>query len=65
MDEHATILDEIRTLLDAPSDSERQPTLARIEHTLTAGYAQALALDSSKGALVSVRNQAELSNSRR
>ena len=45
MDEHATILDEIRTLLDAPSDSERQPTLARIEHTLTAGYAQALALE--------------------
>jgi hypothetical protein len=45
VDENTTILEEIRSLLSAPADSERQPSLARIEHTLTSGYARALALE--------------------
>ena len=39
------IHDEIRSLLDAPSIGSGAPTLAAIEHTLTAGYAEALALE--------------------
>jgi hypothetical protein len=39
------IHDEIRSLLDAPPEGEDAPTIADIEHTLTAGYAKALALE--------------------
>lgn len=39
------IHEEIRTLLDAPPSGEDAPSLDAIEHTLTAGYARALALE--------------------
>jgi hypothetical protein len=39
------IHDQIRHLLEAPAIGAGAPTLAAIEHTLTAGYAEALALE--------------------
>ncbi len=42
------IHDEIRNLLDAPPTGEDAPSLHDIEHTLTAGYASALALDAER-----------------
>jgi hypothetical protein len=42
------IHDEIRSLLDAPPQGEDAPTIDAIEHTLTAGYAQALALEAER-----------------
>jgi hypothetical protein len=42
------IHDEIRSLLDAPPKGEDAPTIAAIEHTLTAGYAKALALEAER-----------------
>jgi hypothetical protein len=42
------IHDEIRSLLDAPPRGEDAPTLDAIEHTLTAGYAKALALEAER-----------------
>jgi hypothetical protein len=42
------IQDEIRTLLDAPPSGEKAPSLDDIEHTLTAGYANALALEAER-----------------
>jgi hypothetical protein len=42
------IQDEIRTLLDAPAGGNAAPTLGDIEHTLTAGYARALALEAER-----------------
>ncbi len=40
--------DEIRTLLDAPAAGVGAPTLAALEHTLTAGYAEALTLEAER-----------------
>jgi hypothetical protein len=42
------IHDEIRHLLDAPATGAGAPTLAAIEHTLTAGYGEALALEAQR-----------------
>jgi hypothetical protein len=42
------IYDEIRQLLDSPTTGAGAPTLATIEHTLTAGYAEALALEAER-----------------
>jgi hypothetical protein len=42
------IHDEIRTLLDAPPTGEDAPSLDALEHTLTAGYARALALEAER-----------------
>ena len=42
------IYDDIRSLLDAPPTGDDAPTLASIEHTLTAGYARALALEAER-----------------
>jgi hypothetical protein len=42
------INDEIRLLLDAPSLGAEAPSLEAIEHTLTAGYARALALEAER-----------------
>src|SRR5919197_6718893 len=42
------IHDEIRQLLAAPVTGPSAPTLAAIEHTLTAGYAEALALEAER-----------------
>ena len=42
------ILDEIRSLLDAPAAGDDAPTIDTIEHTLTAGYAKALALEAER-----------------
>lgn len=42
------IQDEIRTLLDSPPLGEDAPSLDAIEHTLTAGYARALALEAER-----------------
>jgi hypothetical protein len=42
------IHDEIRSLLDAPPTGEEAPSLDDLEHTLTAGYARALALEAER-----------------
>lgn len=42
------IHDEIRNLLDAPPTGEDAPSLDAIEDTLTAGYANALALEAER-----------------
>jgi hypothetical protein len=42
------IHDDIRTLLEAPPSGEDAPSLDYIEHTLTAGYARALALEAER-----------------
>jgi hypothetical protein len=42
------IHDEIRLLLDAPAYGHDAPSLDAIEHTLTAGYARALALEAER-----------------
>jgi hypothetical protein len=44
----SVIHDEIRTLLDAPAGGDAAPSLGDIEHTLTAGYARALALEAER-----------------
>ncbi|MGH2970529.1 MAG: hypothetical protein ACRDLE_00060 [Gaiellaceae bacterium] len=38
----------IEELLDAPASGEAAPTLARMEETLTEGYAEALALEAER-----------------
>ena len=49
-DETTILLDEIRDLLaDAPG--KRATSLARVENTLTTGYARALALDAERSRL--------------
>jgi hypothetical protein len=42
------LLVEIRALLALPSAEDREPYLARVEHTLTSGYARALALEGER-----------------
>jgi hypothetical protein len=42
------IHEEIRTLLDAPPVGEDAPSIDAVEHTLTAGYARALALEAER-----------------
>jgi hypothetical protein len=42
------INDEIRSLLEAPPTGDDAPSLDAIEHTLTAGYARALALEAER-----------------
>src|SRR6266496_138506 len=42
------ILDDILHLLEAPPTGEDAPSLDRIEHTLTEGYARALALEAER-----------------
>lgn len=42
------IHDDIRTLLDAPPTGDDAPTLDHVEHTLTSGYARALALEAER-----------------
>jgi hypothetical protein len=42
------IHDDIRSLLEAPSSGDDAPTLDHIEHTLTEGYARALALEADR-----------------
>jgi hypothetical protein len=42
------IQDDIRTLLDAPPLGDDAPSLDDIEHTLTSGYAKALALEAER-----------------
>jgi hypothetical protein len=42
------IHDEIRQILDAPPTGADAPSLDDIEHTLTAGYARALALEAER-----------------
>jgi ABC-type phosphate transport system auxiliary subunit len=42
------IHDDIRTLLQAPDTGAGAPSLDRIEHTLTTGYARALALEAER-----------------
>ena len=42
------IQEEIRTLLDAPRVGENAPSIDAVEHTLTAGYARALALEAER-----------------
>jgi DNA repair exonuclease SbcCD ATPase subunit len=42
------IHDDIRHLLEAPASGQEAPSLDHIEHTLTAGYARALALEGER-----------------
>jgi hypothetical protein len=42
------MLEQIEQLLTAPASGAEAPTLARIEDTLTEGYAQALALEAER-----------------
>ena len=42
------IHDDIRTLLDSPPSGDDAPSLDHIEHTLTSGYARALALEAER-----------------
>ena len=42
------IHDDIRSLLDAPPTGADAPTLDHVEHTLTSGYARALALEAER-----------------
>lgn len=46
--ETATLYDDIRALLDEPPGTEQGAFLARLEHTLTDGYAHALALEAER-----------------
>lgn len=46
-DEYAVLCDEIRTLLDPQVEAHEQ-SLARLEDTLTEGYARALALEAEQ-----------------
>ena len=46
--DETTVLEEIRELLSAPAEGAGAPTLARLEDTLTEGYAQALALEAER-----------------
>ncbi len=41
-------MQQIQALLDAPSTGAEAPSLARMEDTLTDGYAQALALEAER-----------------
>jgi hypothetical protein len=43
-----TVTTQIEALLDAPGLGESAPTLARLEDTLTEGYAHALALEAER-----------------
>jgi ABC-type phosphate transport system auxiliary subunit len=42
------IQDDIRDLLEAPQTGADAPTLDHVEHTLTSGYARALALEAER-----------------
>jgi len=55
------IQEEIRSLLEAPPSGDDAPSLDHIEHTLTAGYATALALEAERWRLE--RKIAELASS--
>ena len=46
--ETATLYDDIRALLDEPSGAEPSGFIDRAEHTLTDGYARALALETER-----------------
>jgi hypothetical protein len=46
--ETATLYEEIRALLDEPPGAEETGLLDRLEHTLTDGYARALALETER-----------------
>ncbi len=46
--EPTTTLEQIELLLTAPASGAEAPTLARMEDTLTEGYAQALALEAER-----------------
>lgn len=46
--ETATLYEDIRALLDQPSGAEESGFLDRLEHTLTDGYARALALETER-----------------
>jgi hypothetical protein len=46
--EPSSLVEEISALLEAPPAPERGLYLDRLEHTLTAGYAEALALEAER-----------------
>jgi hypothetical protein len=47
-DRETPLLEEIRALVDAPRAGDEAPDRARIEQTLTDGYAHALQLDAER-----------------
>ena len=48
MDEITDLFEKIDGLLSEPVAGDHEPALARIEHTLTEGYARALALEAER-----------------
>jgi ABC-type phosphate transport system auxiliary subunit len=46
--ETATLFEDIRALLEEPSGAEEETFVHRAEHTLTSGYARALALETER-----------------
>ena len=48
MGDDAVLLERIRELVDEPVGAERAGLLERMEHTLTDGYAHALALEAER-----------------
>ena len=46
--EPSSLVEEISALLEAPPALDRGPYLDHLEHTLAAGYAQALALEAER-----------------
>jgi hypothetical protein len=47
-DDLMALFDDINELLSAPSSGAEAPALAHVEHTLTTGYARALALEAER-----------------
>jgi hypothetical protein len=47
-DDEAVLVQRIEELLEAPASGAAAPTLARMEETLTEGYAEALALEAER-----------------
>jgi hypothetical protein len=48
VDETSPLFEEIQQLLDAPPSGDGAPRLDDLEHTLTSGYARALALEAER-----------------
>ncbi|MBD0330493.1 MAG: hypothetical protein ICV64_10375 [Thermoleophilia bacterium] len=46
--ERRSLLHEIAALIDAADAAQGSPSVARLEHTLTSGYAHALALEGER-----------------
>jgi hypothetical protein len=64
-DETLTLFDEIRQLLAAPRSGADAPDRALLEHTLTSGYARALALEAEQSRIARTLESAAPADRRR